>query len=98
MNLDENKIKELIRNEIKQQVTNKVKQIGRETIKTIYKEVIGEQVRDFLLKQEIDLMKELKNEISYDRDSWKQNVAEMLTDRLLSRMNQTFFDDDYDWE
>lgn len=96
MNIDESKIQELINNEVKQQVTNKMKQVGRETIKNLYKEAMAEELRSFILKQEVNLVKELKKEINYDKDVWKNTVATKLTDGLMAKIESSCYEDQWD--
>lgn len=96
MIIDDNEIQDIIKQEIKQQVSNKIKSVGRETIKILYKEVMAEQIRNFILKQRIELANEIKKEINYDKDLWKKSVADNIANKLIDRIN-TSFDDHYDY-
>ncbi|PHA03032.1 hypothetical protein COE51_01430 [Bacillus pseudomycoides] len=92
MLIDENKMQGMIETEIKRQVESKLKQIGRDTIKIVYKEVMGQQIRSFLMEQEMNLSKEIKEEIMYEKDTWKRDVTNLVSEQLVNTMVEALKD------
>lgn len=99
MIVDENKIAELVQKEIQVQVSNKLKQIGRDTLKNLYKEAMREEISNFIIMTKDDLVDEIKKEAIFDKDHWKNEVVNNVTDILMCKIKNAFNDEqDYDYD
>lgn len=102
MNLDENKIQELIEKEIKEQVANKIKTIGRKTMLEIFSKASTEVIYEILEDKSYTLQKALEKELLENKEDMTQKISKRIANDItatiieaLSRRNDE--DDDYDY-